>query len=160
MPRSTEGDGFHPRYDRRHDVTAVLIQELSKRVSLTGAWVYGTGNVVSLPVGRIFTSDPANGDFNLVPVFTERNAFRMPSYHRLDLGLILKFFPKWGEADLTFSAYNSYSRRNPYFIYFDTVSSVRISDGNGGSIRVPTQFEAKQVSLFPIIRSVTFNFKF
>jgi hypothetical protein len=75
----------------------------------------------------------------------------MPPYHRMDVALVWRFFPKWGESDLTISAYNAYNRRNPYFIYYET-----IEDPNG----VPIDFKAKQVALFPVIPSITYNFKF
>jgi hypothetical protein len=168
-----DGEPFHPRYDRRHDVSVVAIYDLldkkwqnrrgkDKRVklSLTGAWVYGTGNATSLPVGRSFISDyvtnisPANNsiifdlfgeDPRLVPVFTDRNAFRLPAYHRMDIGMVATFFPKWGESDLTLSFYNAYNRRNAFFIFFD-------QDDN--------RLSARQVTLFPIIPSLTYNFKF
>jgi len=104
-----------------------------------------------LPVGRYTIFDPATQNFTVVPVFPERNSLRMPLYHRLDLGLIWKFKPKWGESDLTFSVYNALNRRNPYLIYFE-----QINDSNGN----PTKFEARQISLFPIIPAITFNFKF
>lgn len=146
------GEAFHPRNDRRHDISVVLIEKVSKRISVTGTWVYGTGNAVSLPVGRILVQWPAPGREPLVvPEYTARNAFRMPAYHRLDIGMVWRLFPKWGSSDLTFSVYNAYNRRNAYFIYFET-----IEDANNN----PVQFVPKQVSLFPIIPSITWNFKF
>lgn len=146
------GSPFHPRYDRRHDVSVVLMQELSKRWSVTAAWVYGTGQAISLPVGRFAVQDAVAGvDPEIIPVYLERNGFRMPAYHRMDLGVVWKLFPRRGESDLAFSIYNVYNRRNAYFIYYDT-----IKDRNG----TPTRFVPKQVSLFPIIPSATWNFKF
>jgi hypothetical protein len=76
----------------------------------------------------------------------------MAPYHRLDLGIVWRFFPRWGESDLTFSAYNVYNRRNPYFIYFEEVRDTQTE--------IITGFKAKQVSLFPVIPSITYNFKF
>ncbi|MDB5273479.1 MAG: TonB-dependent receptor, partial [Chitinophagaceae bacterium] len=77
-------------------------------------------------------------------------AFRLPAYHRMDIGIVYNFKPKWGQADLTLSIYNVYNRRNTYFIYYE-----EIKDANG----IPTEYVAKQVSLFPIIPTLTFNFK-
>ena len=150
-----EGEKFPPRYDRRHDVSVVAMYDISKRFTLTGTWVYGTGNAVSLPVGRFFFQDIESTypDFseNIVPVYTKRNSFRMPAYHRLDLGLVFNMYPKWGESNLTLSVYNAYNRRNAFFIYYDIVE-----DEQG----IPLRLEAKQVALFPIIPSLTWNFKF
>jgi hypothetical protein len=145
------GDIFPARYDRRHDISIVIMHKLSERIFLSGTWVYGTGNAISLPEGRILVQGSLSSNPQIVPVYTERNAFRMPAYDRLDLGLIYKLKPKWGDADLTLSIYNVYNRKNPYFIYFQEVKN---SDG------IVTNYQAKLVSLFPIIPSITFNFKF
>lgn len=152
FPDINEGRPFHPRYDRRHDVSVVLIQELSKRLTATATWVFGTGQAVSLPIARFQTQGPVGGtNPNVIPIYLDRNSFRMAPYHRMDLGLVWKLLTKRGESDLTLSIYNAYSRRNPYFIYFDTVRG-----NTTGSIR----FAPKQVSLFPMIPSLTWNFKF
>lgn len=144
------GAYFPARYDRRHDISIVVIHQLSKRVTLSATWVYGTGNAISLPVGRYIIQDVYNTNPTVIPIYTERNGFRMAPYHRMDLGLIWKLNPKWGYADLTFSVYNVYNRLNPYFIYFEEVK-----DANDITIK----YQAKQVSLFPAIPSITFNFK-
>jgi hypothetical protein len=152
FPDINYGNRFFPRYDRRHDVSVVLIQEISKRWNLTATWVYGTGQAISMPEAWYLQTNSVPGiNPYIIPVYTERNGFRMPANHRMDLGLVYTFFPKWGESDLTLSIYNAYSRRNPFFIYFD------IQEDDLG---IPQQVEAKQVSLFPIIPSVTWNFKF
>jgi hypothetical protein len=132
----------------------VIMHELSRRLSVTATWIYGSGNAISLPVGRFIVQDINGSNFNLrvIPEYLERNSFRMAAYHRLDLGLVWKFKRRWGDSDLTFSVYNAYNRRNPYFIYFE-----ELRDKNTDLI---TGFKAKQVSLFPVIPSVTYNFKF
>jgi hypothetical protein len=151
------GDKFHPRYDRRNDISVVLIEDISKRLSMSVTWVYGTGNAITLPVAWYLQSDPIPGNsYNIVPIYTSRNAFRMPSYHRMDFGLVYTFFPKWGESDITFSVYNAYNRRNPYFIYYD----LETHTVPGTGVTILDGYKAKQVSLFPIIPSLTWNFKF
>lgn len=148
-----EGNRFHPRFDRRHDASIVLLYELSRKFTFTGAWVYNTGNAISLPLAWSPFQDVAGETANppITTYFQERNSFRMASYHRLDLGIVMKMFQNREnfEGDLTLNTYNTYDRRNPYFIYFDT-------DYEGG---LPTSVQAKQVSLFPILPSLTFNFK-
>lgn len=146
-----QGRRFPTRYDSRHDLSLVLLHKLSKRVHLTGAFVYGTGNAYSLPVARFAFQDVEGKKSTVVPVYQDRNSFRLEPFHRLDLGLVLKLKPKNGEADLTFNAYNAYNRRNPYFVYFD-----QMKDEEENILG----FKAKQVSLFPVIPSVTYNFKF
>ena len=147
-----EGRWFPTRYDRRHDLSVVLLHKLSNRINLTGAFAYGSGNAFSLPVARFAFQDVQGQQSSVVPVYSERNGFRLAPNHRLDLGLVWKLNPKRGSADLTFSVYNAYNRRNPYFVYFDQVED----EQTGRTVK----FQAKQVSLFPTIPSVTYNFKF
>ncbi|ARS34353.1 TonB-dependent receptor [Pontibacter actiniarum] len=147
-----DGRWFPTRYDRRHDISLVLMHRLNKRLSLTGAFVYGTGNAYSLPVARFAFQDVEGKSASVVPIYEERNTFRLPASHRLDVGAVLKLKPKRGEADLTFSVYNVYNRRNPYFVYFE-----QVKDANG---KETLGFQGKQVSLFPLVPSVTYNFKF
>jgi len=145
------GTKFPARYDRRHDINVVVMHKLNKRVSLSATWVYGTGNATSLPTGRILIQDVPPAPAVVVPLYTDRNTFRLPAYHRMDVGLVWKLRPKRGDADLTFSVYNVYNRRNTYFIYYDSVT-----DPATGQI---VKFKAKSVSLFPVIPAVTFNFR-
>jgi hypothetical protein len=146
------GEAFHPRYDRRNDISVVVIHKLSKRVAISATWVYGTGPAVSLPIGRFYVQDIVNRPPLVIPEYTDRNSFRLIDYHRLDVGLVWKFKPKWGESDLTFSIYNLYNRRNAFFLYFEQITD--------DVTRLPSGFVAKQVSLFPLIPSVTYNFRF
>ena len=151
-----DGSKFHPRNDKRHDITVVGIYELKKRWRFSASWEFRTGNATTLATGRYFNFGPEffQGTFStprINPIFADRNSFRMPPYHKLDIGIVYKLFPKWGEADLTFSVYNAYNRRNPYFIYPDNVE-----DDNGALIGQ----QAKQVALFPAIPSITYNFRF
>lgn len=148
-----QGNRFPAAYDRRHDASVVLLYELNRKFTFTGAWVYNTGRATSLPVARITLFDvPGGGLPPIGSIYQERNSFRMAAYHRLDLGIVMKMFlnkPNF-EADLTINTYNTYNRLNPYFIYFET-----IEEDN-----TVTEVNGKQVSLFPILPSLTFNFKF
>ena len=92
-----------------------------------------------------------------MPVYQERNNYRLPSYQRLDLGLVIHFFPKWGENDLTLNVINTLDRRNTFFLYLEP----QYAEGTEGDpIRIPESIVAKQVSLFPILPSITWNFSF
>ncbi|MBC5772483.1 TonB-dependent receptor [Pontibacter sp. KCTC 32443] len=147
-----DGRRFPTRYDRRHDLSVVVLHQLNKRLSLTGAFVYGTGNAFSLPVARFAFQDVEGQEPSVVPIYSDRNSFRLDATHRLDVGVVWKLKPKRGEADLTFNAYNAYNRRNPYFVYFEQLKDEEDEQTIG--------FRAKQVSLFPVIPSVTYNFRF
>ena len=165
FPDINQGAIFFPRYDRRHDVSMVITHRLSPRLSLTGTWIYGTGNAITLPTGRLYLADVAgtNGfppGVSIVPEYQNRNTFRMAPYHRLDVRLVWHFRPRWGESDLTFSVYNVYNRRNPYFVYFEQEwMNPQDFTGSIEEFRDIVKFRAKQVSLFPVIPSVTYNFK-
>ncbi|GAB3838947.1 TonB-dependent receptor [Hymenobacter jeollabukensis] len=149
------GRAFFPTYDRRHNLTLVVLHKLNKRVNLTSSFVYTSGNPTTLPTARIGVQDVYGGELQAVPIYPDRNSFRLPSYHRLDLGVVYKLKP-WrkigGESDLTLSIYNAYNRRNPYFIYIDEVKNEETG--------LPERYRARQVSLFPVIPSLTYNFKF
>lgn len=142
------GNTFPATYDRRHDLSVVAMYNISKRVSVSAVFVYATGNAITLPVARYFI------DGAIVNEYSDRNSYRMGDYHRLDLGCTIHPNPKKQKrfkSTWNISIYNVYSRQNPYFYYFDT-------DVDGTTQQV--SIKAKQVSLFPIIPSVTWNFKF
>ena len=149
-----EGRTYAPTYDRRHNLTVVLLHQLGERVSLSGSFVFSSGNATTLPQGRYLAQDVFGAEPLAVPLYPDRNTYRLAPYHRLDLGLVWKMKPtRWfTESDVTFSVYNAYSRRNPYFIFFD-----QENDPQTGQAR---RFVARQVSLFPAIPSATYNFKF
>jgi hypothetical protein len=154
------GKAYPTRWDRRHDLNVVLMYTISPRVDLGFVFVYATGNAITLPVSRYFFEG------NLVEVYGERNSFRMAPYHRADFSLNIKGKltrsrfdaalnqvveePRKFKSSWNFSVYNLYNRMNPYFIYFATEAS-----SSGGF-----QIQAKQVSLFPILPSITWNFEF
>ena len=149
------GRDFHPNYDRRHNLTVVVLHQLSPRISLTASFVYTSGNLTTLPLGRFGVQDIPGSSVGIdprpVPLYPDRNSFRLIPYHRLDLGMVYKIGAR-RDQDLTLSIYNAYNRRNAYFVFFDTVR-------DKGTDRI-TGFQAKQVSLFPIIPSLTYNFRF
>ncbi len=152
FPSLNDNRAFPYRYDRRHDASVVIMHQFNKRWTLSGTWVYGTGNAITLPIGRYVIQDIPGSPIGVIPEYSDRNAFRLRPYHRLDLGLIWHFFPRWGESDLTLSVYNAYSRMNPFFVYFEETKNPDTDQTTG--------FKAKQVSLFPIIPAITYNFRF
>lgn len=155
------GRKFWARYDRRHDLSLVAIYKLNKHITVSGTWVYGTGNSVTLPtseynVGHQLYSnfnkliiDPSDFSSFKVKEFSARNNFRMNAYHRLDLGIQFHKDKKWGERIWEISIYNVYNRQNPFFYTFDTKLVNNLDYGF-----------LKQVSLFPIIPSISYSFKF
>jgi hypothetical protein len=148
------GQDFYPNYDRRHNINVVVMHELNPRITFTASFVYTSGAPTTLPFGRFALQDIYQGGIQAVPVYPDRNSYRMIPYHRLDLGMVYKLSPSriGGQRDLTFSIYNAYNRRNAYFIYFEQTRDKATDKVTG--------YRAQQVSLFPFIPSVTYNFKF
>jgi len=138
-----DGSWYPARQDRTHDISIVLNMQASKRLTLSSTWVYYTGNAITFPSGKY------EMDGNVVNYFTSRNGYRMPSYHRLDLGatLLLKENHKF-RSELSFGLFNAYGRKNAYTILF------RTKDDNSG------ETEAVKIYLFSVIPSITWNFKF
>ena len=127
--------------------------KLSEEWTLSGVFVYATGNSITLPTERYLIGD------NIYTEYTSRNGFRMEPYHRLDIGATYtpKKKNKKFQSSWNFSIYNVYSRKNPYFIYFD----LETPEGEDGSIQDGNLTpKAYQVSIFPILPSITWNFNF
>ena len=138
-----DGSWFSARQDRTHDISVVGMYDINKKISVSATWIYYTGDAVTMPSGQYLI------DGNIVPLYTERNGYRMPDYHRLDLGLTLKGKEtKKFKSSWNFSVYNAYAHENAYSISF------RESETNPGTM------ESVQFSLFSIVPSVTWNFKF
>ena len=144
-----DGNPFPARHDQRHNLSVVGIYKLSEKWDFGATWVYNTGNAVTFPSGIYTISLPVTHKSYQTPYFTERNGYRMPDYHRLDLSFTYtKRKKKNRESSWNFSVYNAYARSNAYSIYF------RDDDNN------PGQMQAVKLSLFRIVPSVTYNFKF
>jgi hypothetical protein len=147
FPQLNNGDRFPAKYDRRHDISVVASYKHSKRWTFSAVFVYGSGNAVTLPTNYYFIDD------QLVAQYSKLNAYRIFPYHRLDLSAVLTpqhKKPRRWQGSWAFSIYNVYSRQNPYFLYVDTKST-----SNG-----VYDVKVKQVSIFPILPSVTYNFSF
>lgn len=134
---------YAARQDRTHDLSVVGMYQLTKRWSLSGLFVYNTGNAVTFPSGKY------NIGGNTTYYYTERNGYRMPAYHRLDIGATYtRPHRKRFESSWNFSVYNVYGRENAYTITFEDHPDD------------PTRTRAIQTSLFRWVPSITYNFKF
>jgi hypothetical protein len=134
---------YNARQDRTHDIAIVGMYQLNKKWTVSANWIYYTGDAITFPNGKYTIGGQT------VYYYTNRNGYRMPSYHRLDLGatLQLKQRKKWS-SELAFSLYNAYGRENAYTISFrDNADD-------------PSKTEAVQTSLFRWIPSISYNFKF
>lgn len=150
------GEKFHARYDRRHDISLVGMYKINDHINLASTWVYGTGNAITLPLSSYAVEHNSpfittNTGFypwpSSVNDYGKKNSFRMAPYHRLDFGIQFHKQHKYFEKIFEFSVYNVYSRQNPFFYYSEYSESARKN-------------KLMQISLFPILPSVSWTFKF
>jgi TonB dependent receptor/TonB-dependent Receptor Plug Domain/CarboxypepD_reg-like domain len=152
------GKWFPFKYDRRHDLSVVVTHQFSKKITLSGVWVYGTGNAISLPE-TVFNApnDVLNNNFDINPkyeILGEKNAYRMPNNHRLDVNCAWTKKKKRWTRTWNLGAYNAYSRANPYAVF---LGSKTVKDTQGNAQQIPT---FRQFSFLPIVPYLTYAFKF
>jgi hypothetical protein len=158
VPGVNQDQLYHPTYDRRHNGTVVATYDLSKRISLGGTWIYGTGRSQTLPQGTYYFGG------QVVDYYTGRNEFKLNDFHRLDLSL--NFYSKekpgrrW-KSEFNLSLYNVYGRRNPYMVYTNAIGASEDHkddyDAGGG---LKDAKEIRQVNLFGILPSFSYLIKF
>jgi hypothetical protein len=155
FPQLNNGKPYPYRYDRTHDLSIVANYPLNEHWEASAVFVYGTGNALTMPTGR-FTYNLGYNTTDRQPIFTNINEYdkvnnyRMPAYHRMDVSFTYTRKPnitRRYKSSWNLSVYNVYNRSNPYFIYFDVNTENQTIQG-------------KKVYLFPIVPSVTWNFKF
>lgn len=151
FPDLNRGETFPFKYDRRHNASLVGVYKLSERWTLSAEFVFYTGNAFTLPLGRANVFGGGTLYNGIYYDYSNRNNARLNPYNRLDFAASYKkqrtIFHRKYESEWVFSAYNIYSRKNPYFVYLQV-------DPN------TSQPKATQVSLLPIIPSISYNFKF
>jgi len=145
IPGINDGRSYRAPYEKPHNISVVLNYEFSERSVLSANWVYATGAPVTFPTGRAVIGNV------IVPIYSDRNAYRLPDYHRLDVSYTLKGKNKknrkW-QGEWNFSVYNAYGRKNAWAINF-------VEDQDH-----PNQTYAEKTYLFSIIPAITYNFKF
>lgn len=159
IPEINNGKKYLSPYDHTHDCSIVLNRQLGERTSISANWVFYTGSPATFPVARYSQggnlqlngtqSNYQEGD--IVPLYSDRNADRMPDYHRLDLSFILKDKKREGrkwQGEWVFSLYNAYGRKNAWAVNFEPDQDD------------PLKMQAKKTYLFSFVPSITYNFKF
>lgn len=150
FPDLNNGNRYHPKYDRRHDISVVGIYELNEHITLAATWVYGTGNAISLPLGQYNQHGlpDVNNQNSLISsayFYGEKNTFRMAAYHRFDVSVQFHKKKKWFDRTWEVSVYNLYNRKNPFFYYVAYENTKNV---------------LKQATLFPLIPSISYSIKF
>ena len=143
------GEPFPAKYDRRHDLSIMVSYKPNKRFDCSAAWVFSSGNVGTLALQEY--TDPETG--YAVSYIESRNNFRMPAYHRLDLGVNFHKVKKHGVRTWSLSVYNAYNRKNPFLVMRRYGQHYEVNGQHYGSALV-------QLSVFPIIPSISYSFKF
>ena len=152
------GEKFFARYDRRHDISIVLMYSPTKKINLSMSWVFATGNAITLPVSiyqaegiedgynQLYYNNDYYNPYNTAHVesYSKKNGLRMKPYHHLDISAQFIKPHKKGKFESIFeiSIYNVYNYKNPLFYY------------------MKDNYRLKQLSIFPIIPSFTYHFKF
>ncbi len=137
------GNWYSSRQDRIHDLSIVAMYQLTPSVNLSASWVYYTGDAVTFPAGKYII------DGYIANLYTERNGYRMPDYHRLDVGMTWTIANRGNyRSELNFSVYNAYCQKNPYSYVFSEDSEN------------PGQTKTTMIYLFSAIPSISWNFKF
>ena len=145
FPDINDGIVYPASYDKPNNIAIVIMYELSKRVNIAATWVYTTGAAVTFPTGKYEYNN------KILPMYSERNSYRMPDYNRLDIGVTLKGKEKPGKkfsGDWNFSIYNVYNRKNAWMIMFQQ------------DPKDPTVTKAYKYYLFPILPAITYNFHY
>jgi len=155
-PEINFGEIYPVKYDRRHDISVVLMHKFNERVDVGATWVYGTGYAMTLEnqnyiTNPVFDAAYATVYYDSNKHYGGRNNYRMPAYHRLDLGVNFHKQRKYFKRTLSFSVYNAYHRANPFMVY------AGYSDSNGYE---DSKRSLKQISIFPILPSVSYKITF
>jgi hypothetical protein len=141
------GKPFPAKYDRRHEINLTSVYKAGRRWEISAAFVYATGNAMTVPVQMYIFGNNINTEYS------KTNGFRMPPYHRLDLSATysLKKTDRF-ESSLNLSVLNVYNRANPFLIFFEIEGDIL----NEHSLSI----KPKQISIFPLLPSISWNFKF
>jgi hypothetical protein len=159
--RVNNGKVYPFKYDRRNDFKALCTYNFSDKFAFTSSWQFSTGNSVSLPeITYSAPQRPENvdnpfigGGYRALEIIGDKNSYRMPSYHRLDVNFEWTKKKKRFTRTFSLGAYNAYSRANPVFLYRDS----NVTTVNGQTVEAPV---FRQFSLLPIVPSIAYNFKF
>ena len=150
------GKIFYPRYDRRHDVAVTLAYEFNDSWSIGLNWIYASGQGFTVATGQyVFEQIGVNTEPNLQYNYTERNSFKLPAYHKLDLNVTYKFDINSLSFETYLNLYNIYNRKNPFAIY----STNNFEEVGSQATSLPVT-ELKEISLFPFIPSIGVTVKF
>ncbi len=151
------GNEFYYKNDRRHDLSIVGFYEINKHITISATWVFTTGAPITLAQEKYDILIPGlnwnaqqgqdyiTNNINTAQIYNGKNAYRLPNYHKLDIGIVLNKEKNRGLRTWRFGLYNAYNRQNPFFLYYKLVDN---------------EVKLYQLSLFPLIPSISYTFRF
>ena len=151
-----EGRVFPAKYDRRHDISIVATYKFTDKIDASLSWVFSSGNTATLAMQEFDAYEGETNDYyyySLTPYVSSRNNYRLPNYHRMDASVNFHRNLKRGKRTINISVYNLYNRQNPYLVY-QGYEDTWINN-------YYSQYKClKQLSIFPIIPSVSYTWTF
>ena len=150
-----EGQTFPFKYDRRHDLETAVFYKLNNKIDLSFAWSFGSGYPISIPISKYPNHQGSHfnnsqGD-EFIYHYPSRNNYRMRAFHRLDAMISFSKKKKWGEREWVIGLYNAYNRNNPFYVAIENNYAGKKPDDDARFV---------QYSLFPVIPSISYNFRF
>ena len=157
---------FPAKYDRRHDLAITVAHKFSDRIDFSATWVYNTGNCATLAMQYYHLMPsaitPSTKDdmviYGTLGHIPSRNNYRYDPYHRLDVSLNFHKQKKYGVRTWSYSIYNAYNNMNPFMMYPSEDYFVE-NDGQGNLVAY-SKNTFKKLTIFPIIPSITYSYKF
>ncbi|MDY3979410.1 MAG: TonB-dependent receptor [Tidjanibacter sp.] len=150
------GKPFYAKYDRRHDLSITAAYKISDRIDMGATWIFNTGNCATLALQKYQSLDGGQVDY-----VASRNNYRYDPYHRLDLGINFHKQKKHGVRTWNISVYNAYNHMNPFFVYQDTETTTTVENTPQGIvINNSSRRVLKKTTIFPIIPSISYSYKF
>src|SRR5450759_3828907 len=149
FPEVNLGRPFYPTYDRRHEVSLVLSYKLDEKWELGATWVYSSGQAMTIPSGFYLYQRIDKDMWSSYDYVSERNGYRLPAYHRLEISLIDNKRVFGLESQLSLNLYNVYNHLNPFYVHVETDYGQQ-----------PPKPILKKVTLFPFVPTLGWSFKF
>lgn len=155
------GERFPYRYDRRHNISLVVNQQLGKKFDISAVWTFATGGTTTVPERATVAMLP-DGTFLQVDYVSHRNNYRLPPSHRLNIGVNYHKKKKRGEGIWNFGIYNIYNRLNPNFMFYKSkrLTDKQDPDLSKGAVLYVRGEKLKSVTILPIIPSFSYTYKF
>lgn len=148
------GERYPYRYDRRHNISLVVNQQLGKKWDLSAVWTFATGGTTTIPERESIVMLP-DGTFTQIDYAPHRNNYRLPPSHRLNIGVNYHKRLRRGESIWNFGVYNAYNRLNPNFVYYKADTR-----GDSESSLYTRKAKLKSVTILPIIPSFSYTYNF